>query len=261
MSLGTQLVVCPKLLFLDEVTSGLDSHNAFIVMQTCRHVAKSGATVLMSIHQPSSKLFELMDHVYLMHEGRCMYDGTASLALSYFESKGYPKPMHYSPCDWMMEVSQTTKTAVLQEAGFFEENLWPTMIDLETQNTDETEDTSSSKDSREKASLFASPVSWHTEVREQLCRDLRNLYRDHEALMFRFIMVAVGTALVAFTFQGVGKNSLEDPVSFQSHIGALFFIVLGSLIIMQMVLLEFVEVRSLYIKEMASHHYGIFTCK
>jgi len=269
VSLGTQLVICPKLLFLDEVTSGLDSHNAFIVMQTCQHVAQSGATVLMTIHQPSSKLFELMDHIYLMHSGRCMYSGKASDALEFFKNHGYAKPNHYSPCDWMMEVSQTTETAVLERAGFYAETLWEDAADAEQhQNSDVLgDDWNDDADDDAVATLFSHSssghcwASWWTEVTEQLNRDMRNLRRDHQAMMFRFIMIAVGTALVAITFQGVGKDSLADPVEFQFNLGALFFIVLGSLIILQIVMLEFAEVRWLYIRELASHHYSIFTCK
>lgn len=189
-----------------------------------------------------------------------MYNGKASDALDYFNSQGYPKPNHYSPCDWMMEVSQTTETTILERCGFFAEP-FSEDDDAELLPKNEVGGWSNFEGDSVKTTLSDSSVSWLTEVYEQLRRDMRNLRRDYVAMMFRFIMVAVGTALVAVTFQGVGKDSLDDPIKFQFHLGALFFIVLGSLIILQMVMLEFVEVRWLYTRELASRHYSVFTCR
>lgn len=45
----------------DEPTSGLDSFQAQRVMQTLKDLAEEGKTVVASIHQPRSSIFEMFD--------------------------------------------------------------------------------------------------------------------------------------------------------------------------------------------------------
>ena len=49
-NIGVELVTDPQLIFLDEPTTGLDSHTAASVMETLRALARSGRTVVSSIH-------------------------------------------------------------------------------------------------------------------------------------------------------------------------------------------------------------------
>jgi ABC-type multidrug transport system ATPase subunit len=105
VGLAVELVTRPTTLFLDEVTSGLDSYNAAIVMEVCRKLTRSttddgrrAASVLMSIHQPSSRLFDMMDSIILLMKGRVLYQGpSGELVLQYFEQRGYPLPVNYNP--------------------------------------------------------------------------------------------------------------------------------------------------------------------
>jgi len=73
----------PKLLFLDEPTSGLDSAASFHVMSRAR-IAKldrqDGRTVIASIHQPSSEVFELFSNLCLLSTGMTVYFGPVSMA-------------------------------------------------------------------------------------------------------------------------------------------------------------------------------------
>ena len=64
-SVGVELVVKPAICFLDEPTSGLDSYSALAVCQVLKKVAKAGASVLFTIHQPSSEIFNSFDHLFL----------------------------------------------------------------------------------------------------------------------------------------------------------------------------------------------------
>jgi len=73
-----------------EPTSGLDSFNAQNVMQTLLQLAKSGRTVVTTIHQPRSDIFNMFDMLMLLSEGRVMYFGPAKAAVDYFASIGYP---------------------------------------------------------------------------------------------------------------------------------------------------------------------------
>lgn len=54
------------------------SASAFFVTQTLRALARDGRTVIASIHQPSSEVFELFDRLCLLSNGKTVYFGQAS---------------------------------------------------------------------------------------------------------------------------------------------------------------------------------------
>lgn len=99
VSIGLEILMRPRLLFLDEPTSGLDSASAFFVTQTLRGLSRSGRTVIASIHQPSSEVFELFDRLYLLSGGKTVYFGQASEAYEFFEQAGFPCPALRNPSD------------------------------------------------------------------------------------------------------------------------------------------------------------------
>nr|KAG5692502.1 hypothetical protein BaRGS_018707 [Batillaria attramentaria] len=74
---GERRRVSIGLLFLDEPTSGLDSFTASHLVTTLSDLAKNRRTILMSIHQPRSNIFELFDLVLLLSGGRMVYFGEA----------------------------------------------------------------------------------------------------------------------------------------------------------------------------------------
>ncbi|GKV31014.1 hypothetical protein SLEP1_g39761 [Rubroshorea leprosula] len=81
--IGTEIVLNPSLLFLDEPTSGLDSTTALWIVQMLQDIAKSGKTVVTTIHQPSSRLFSMFDKLILLGKSSSLYFGKASEAMMY----------------------------------------------------------------------------------------------------------------------------------------------------------------------------------
>jgi ATP-binding cassette subfamily G (WHITE) protein 2 len=49
-SIGVELITDPNLIFLDEPTTGLDSFTATSVMEILKDLAKSGRTIVQTIH-------------------------------------------------------------------------------------------------------------------------------------------------------------------------------------------------------------------
>ncbi|XP_043700169.1 ABC transporter G family member 11 [Telopea speciosissima] len=99
VSIALEILMRPRLLFLDEPTSGLDSASAFFVTQTLRGLSRDGRTVIASIHQPSSEVFELFDRLYLLSGGKSVYFGQASEAYEFFAQAGFPCPALRNPSD------------------------------------------------------------------------------------------------------------------------------------------------------------------
>ncbi|XP_042406855.1 ABC transporter G family member 11-like [Zingiber officinale] len=99
VSIGLEILMRPRLLFLDEPTSGLDSASAFFVTQTLRGLSRDGRTVIASIHQPSSEVFELFDRLYLLSGGKTVYFGQTSEACEFFAQAGFPCPPLRNPSD------------------------------------------------------------------------------------------------------------------------------------------------------------------
>jgi len=106
-SIGVELVISPTLLFLDEPTSGLDSFNAYKIIALLKSIAiQHQTTVLMTIHQPSSKIFNLFDRVLYLHAGEVLYQGHPHEIVHYFDQFGYHCPRNYNPSDFVIALSQ-----------------------------------------------------------------------------------------------------------------------------------------------------------
>ncbi|XP_070188788.1 ATP-binding cassette sub-family G member 8-like [Littorina saxatilis] len=111
VSIGIQMLIDPSLLFLDEPTSGLDSFTASHLVSTLSHMARNRRTILMSIHQPRSNIFELFDLVLLMSGGRVVYFGEAKHMVHYFTRLGFPCPQLTNPCDYYVDLSTLDPTS------------------------------------------------------------------------------------------------------------------------------------------------------
>lgn len=66
VTIGVELVANPSILFLDEPTSGLDARAAQMVMKAIKRTAAAGRSVVCTIHQPSSFIFEQFDSLLLL---------------------------------------------------------------------------------------------------------------------------------------------------------------------------------------------------
>jgi ABC-type multidrug transport system ATPase subunit len=83
VSICIEILTRPKLLFLDEPTSGLDSAASYYVMSRIARLGQRdgvGRTIVASIHQPSSEVFQLFHNLCLLSSGRTVYFGPASAA-------------------------------------------------------------------------------------------------------------------------------------------------------------------------------------
>lgn len=75
---------------------GLDAFTAQNVMQTLRDLASDGRTIVVSIHQPRSDIWQMFDNALLLVKGgRTAYSGPANAILPFFAKVGKECPPHF----------------------------------------------------------------------------------------------------------------------------------------------------------------------
>ncbi|KAL0365166.1 UNVERIFIED_CONTAM: ABC transporter G family member 11 [Sesamum angustifolium] len=108
VSICIELLKRPKLLFLDEPTSGLDSAASYFVMNRIVKLAREyGMTVISSIHQPTSEVFQLLHNLCLLSSGRMIYFGPSLLANKFFAVNGFACPPQQNPADHYLKMINT----------------------------------------------------------------------------------------------------------------------------------------------------------
>lgn len=103
-AVGIELISDPKIIFLDEPLTGLDSYNAFELTQTLKRLANTGVTVMMTLHQPSSDIYAMIDEVIVLGKGSVVYQGASIDMAGHFQQLGLPCPRDFNPSDHVMSL-------------------------------------------------------------------------------------------------------------------------------------------------------------
>lgn len=104
LSIACELIARPQVIFADEPTSGLDAFAALQAIKALKDLTEDGHTVIASVHQPRSSIFEMFDDLCILAKGQLVYFGEASQALAYFENLGYKCPEHYNPAEFLADL-------------------------------------------------------------------------------------------------------------------------------------------------------------
>ena len=246
------------MVFLDEPTSGLDSFSAIQVCQVLKKVAKAGASVLFTIHQPSSEIFSSFDHLILLHKGRVMYQGAVKDVPDFFAACGHPCPHVYNPADWVVNIAQKYPIDELQQCGFYQ-NDTRKIIDASTPKKGQSLFGQTQKNRVQKGGNEKSSTIW-TQIKLLFHRELIYMYRFPLPLYGRFGFTAVLGSLIGMIFWKVGEASQADTFNLTSQFGALMILLMLALLgTAQPALLFFPEERPIFLREYSTDHYSVFS--
>lgn len=73
-------------------------------METLNRIARSGRTVVLTIHQPRSDIVQLFDQVLILARGKTAFFGTGKEMTKYFQNLGFKCPPNYNPADFVLDL-------------------------------------------------------------------------------------------------------------------------------------------------------------
>ncbi|GAB2251944.1 hypothetical protein Droror1_Dr00004791 [Drosera rotundifolia] len=105
-SIAHEVIADPSILVLDEPTSGLDSTAAMRIVEVLERIARKGKkTIVMSVHQPSCRVFRVFGSVLVMSEGRGVFYGKGSETVGYFEGLGLSPAFWINPAEFLLDLA------------------------------------------------------------------------------------------------------------------------------------------------------------
>uniref|UniRef100_A0A8C8RL22 ATP binding cassette subfamily G member 5 n=1 Tax=Pelusios castaneus TaxID=367368 RepID=A0A8C8RL22_9SAUR len=105
VSIAAQLLQDPKVMLLDEPTTGLDCMTANQIVLLLSELARKDRIVIITIHQPRSELFRLFDKIAIMSFGELIFCGNPSEMISFFSDCNYDCPEQSNPFDFFVDLT------------------------------------------------------------------------------------------------------------------------------------------------------------
>lgn len=266
VSIGVELMKQPSILILDEPTSGLDSASAYHVISNLRDLARSGRTIIATIHQPSSEVFALFDKVCILTRGELVYFGgedreagqhMTDAMVSYFDSQGYPCPAFSNAADHAVrlvnsdfDASHRADIPALVENC--KKNLVPgIMADIHTM--DASHQSFIATPIAESATKGVDKTSMLTQFLVLSSRHWVNNVRNPGVFWIRLFMYTMLSFMIGTLFVGMGTefDTVQDRISILFYIAA--FMVFMSIAVLPF----FIQSRAVFARERRNGAYDV----
>ncbi|KAI3839426.1 hypothetical protein MKX03_017549 [Papaver bracteatum] len=261
VSIGVDIIHDPILLFLDEPTSGLDSSCAFMVVKVLQRIARTGRIVIMSVHQPSSRVVGLLDQlIFLTWRNRLLRFILKSLTFLDF---GHPIPENDEKTEFMLDLYRELEGVPGGRRTIVEFNKSWQETQSHPYSSEHTNEAIRARISRRTlihtdadnicpaltVSKFANPF-W-LDITVLVKRSLTNSKRKPELLLHQIGAVVVISSILASLFWKLGKTE----VGVQERTGFFAFMVTTIFFGSTEVLAVFVQERYIFMRETAYNAY------
>lgn len=259
---AVELIMSPNVLMLDEPTSGLDSASALSLCQTLKELASSGScTVICTIHQPQTKIFNLFDELIVLNRGLILYQGPAQDVIEHYTQAGLPCPPYTNPADHILDVITYTGDCDEAQIRHNQALLMDCMKQKHKKNVQENvKEVMNEEDIREISSreLWRPPkvkrVPWFQQFLVLTRRAFMDNVRNRTVVIAQIAQNIILALLIGFAFYqiGDGQESVvkRRPVLFFCAINQGVF---GSLIVIN----SFPSERKIILRERAAGSYYV----
>lgn len=285
LAIGIELMSQPTLLFMDEVTSGLDATSAYQVFGIINRLSQLGHSIIITLHQPSSRLFGMMKefgyYMMILQTGRTMYFGKAIDSVQYFQTIiGYKLPSEMNPIDYYLDIvnddyirkknqtsrssqknslhiqnkSDLTKTMMssLEIHNKYQQHLKGKILkDIEKINTLALKEAELDINSKYNERINGFVLLWK-QCMILIKRNFRNDTRNIGTYWIRIIMYILLCFCIGSMYFKIGTSQTNE----HDRVSILFFIVTFLTFLSIAGIPSFLELRDLYIRERLNNHYN-----
>jgi ABC-type multidrug transport system ATPase subunit len=207
LSIALELIDDPSILFLDEPTTGLDSSSSTQCIQLLKKLASEGKTIICTIHTPSALLFDMLDHLYALAEGHCIYQGSSKKLVTFLNELELICPETHNPADFLLEIANN-------DYGDHHNNRLTEKIEngfkcFERPSDDDPFDTSDipihpCSEFKHSSHLISSFIN---QLKQLLLRNYLTTSRDRTLCCMRILIHLIIAIFIGIMYNGIGDNA------------------------------------------------------
>ncbi|XP_035462776.2 ATP-binding cassette sub-family G member 5 [Scophthalmus maximus] len=224
VSIASQLLQDPRVILLDEPTTGLDSMTANQIVVLLAELARRNRIVIVTIHQPRSELFRVFSRIAIMSRGELVFCGQPPEMVDFFSRCGYECPEYCNPFDIYVDYTSVDTRSSEREAATFSRMheitssyqrsaIYQSMLGKIEQSLQREEKPAIPFKSKESPSGAA-------KLEVLLRRTARNLSRDRMGVLMRLSQNLIYGLFVAFFVMHLDNDVTKGAV--QDRIGIIY---------------------------------------
>ncbi|XP_017299741.1 ATP-binding cassette sub-family G member 4 isoform X2 [Diaphorina citri] len=265
LSIALELINNPRVMFLDEPTTGLDSQSCSQCIKLLKMISQQGRTIICTIHQPSATLFQMFDQVYLLSGGQCLYQGATDQLVNYLSSVNLPCPKYHNPADFVIELASgeygvDNINAMVEQAQNGKSTQWFDKSYIMYPSTDSINNNvkPDKKTKKTKHCTYSNQILQDTSYSNQLgvllSRGLLKVKRDSTLTHLRIIVNIFVALMLGVLFQNSGEYASSVLINYNLLFSILIHHVMTS---MMLNILTFPMEMSILIKEHFNRWYSL----
>ncbi|CAM9511546.1 unnamed protein product, partial [Ectocarpus sp. 12 AP-2014] len=211
LSIGMGMVAEPEVLFLDEPTTGLDSASAHSVVKYISNLARQTNVVcIMTIHQPASEVFDMIEDLMLMESGKLTYFGTTKNARSFFDSLAGDCPSSVNPADYYLDLISQPPSVDVGKGATWQELYYNSEFNIDIPNSTVRTDKEPGDDDGDGG---RPRPHWSVVARTLLDTQLEYYWRATEVHWFRILELIVLAIFVGTMYFRLGKDRIAETAA------------------------------------------------